>query len=141
MGATQPRMRLGSSGSTQRPTCATLEAPRACLPFEPVGRRRALCGTVGGRPRRRHGINSAPLGRGRFKCRYDVLDNRRSDSSTLWDDVSASAAQFTLIRGGEAAFVSTEEAIEFVHRSPATVVRTVPGAGHSVQSDRPPSSP
>ena len=81
--------------------------------------------------------NSRPAAQGGFEWRYDLLDKGRNDSSRLWDDVSASAAHFTLVRGGLSGFVSTEDVAEFVHRSPATAIRTVPGAGHSVQSDRP----
>jgi pimeloyl-ACP methyl ester carboxylesterase len=43
----------------------------------------------------------------------------------------------TLVRGGVSAFVTDEDAEEFVRRSPSAQVHLVPGAGHSVQSDAP----
>lgn len=42
-----------------------------------------------------------------------------------------------LVRGSESAFVTDEDAQEFVRRHPATRVEVVPGAGHSVQCDQP----
>ena len=73
---------------------------------------------------------------GRWEWRYD---RRRSlsDFSPLWDDVSAAAMPLTLVRGGRSAFVTDEDAQEFLRRSPSAQVLTVPEAGHSVQSDAP----
>jgi pimeloyl-ACP methyl ester carboxylesterase len=42
-----------------------------------------------------------------------------------------------LVRGGASAFVTDEDAAEFLRRSPSAQVHVVPGAGHSVQSDAP----
>jgi pimeloyl-ACP methyl ester carboxylesterase len=59
------------------------------------------------------------------------------DFSPLWDDVSAATMPLTLVRGGASAFVTDEDAEEFLRRSPSARVHVVPGAGHSVQSDAP----
>ena len=42
-----------------------------------------------------------------------------------------------LVRGGDSAFVADADEQEFLRRHPTARSRTVPGAGHSVQSDRP----
>ncbi|MFF2110713.1 alpha/beta fold hydrolase [Rhodococcus koreensis] len=81
--------------------------------------------------------NSRPSAGGGFEWRYDVLSEGPSDSSALWEDVSASSARFTLVRGGDSVLVSDDDTAEFLRRSASTVVLTVPEAGHSVQSDRP----
>lgn len=55
----------------------------------------------------------------------------------LWDDLSASAAPMTLVRGGASMFTHDDDVEEFVRRKPGTPVHVVEGSGHSVQSDRP----
>jgi esterase len=42
-----------------------------------------------------------------------------------------------LVRGGDSAFVADADEREFLRRHPQARSQTVPGAGHSVQSDRP----
>ena len=73
---------------------------------------------------------------GRWEWRYDRLRDL-GDFSPLWDDVSAAAMPLTLVRGGRSAFVTDEDAGEFLRRSPSTQVHLVSGGGHSVQSDAP----
>ena len=55
----------------------------------------------------------------------------------LWDDLSASTAPMTLVRGGASMFTHDDDVEEFVRRKPGTPVHVVDGSGHSVQSDRP----
>jgi esterase len=74
---------------------------------------------------------------GRWEWRYDVMKGPPSDYAGLWDDVEAARMPLTLVRGGASAFVSDEDAAEFVRRHPGTHVEVVPGSGHSVQSDAP----
>jgi pimeloyl-ACP methyl ester carboxylesterase len=73
---------------------------------------------------------------GRWEWRYDVMD-APSDYTDLWADVEAARMPLTLVRGGASAFVSDEDAAEFVRRHPSAHVEIVPGSGHSVQSDAP----
>jgi esterase len=76
---------------------------------------------------------------GRWVWRYDR--NRPAgdtgDLVDLWADLSRAPAPFTLVRGGDSAFVSDSDAAEFSRRRPEADVHVVPGSGHSVQSDQP----
>jgi pimeloyl-ACP methyl ester carboxylesterase len=51
--------------------------------------------------------------------------------------VSAATIPLTLVRGDASAFVTDEDAEEFLRRSPSAQVHVVADAGHSVQSDAP----
>jgi pimeloyl-ACP methyl ester carboxylesterase len=73
---------------------------------------------------------------GRVQWRYDKL-RETIEPEPLWDALSASTIAFTLVRGGASPFVTDDDAAEIVRRRPGTEVATVPGAGHSVQSDAP----
>jgi esterase len=80
---------------------------------------------------------------GRWGWRYDRLDrrplgaaDRQAFIDQLWQHVSDISAPLMLVRGGASAFVSDEDANEFVRRQPSARVEVVEGAGHSVQSDR-----
>jgi esterase len=55
----------------------------------------------------------------------------------LWDELSATTAPMTLVRGGASLFTHDDDVAEFVRRKPGTAVHVVPGSGHSVQSDGP----
>jgi esterase len=102
-------------------------------------------------------VAAAPPSRPRSSLRRGVIHNSRQDAdgrwvwrydrqraagdgsgyTPLWDDLSRAAAPFTLVRGGDSAFVSDEDAAEFGRRRPEAQVHVVPGSGHSVQSDQP----
>jgi esterase len=55
----------------------------------------------------------------------------------LWNSVDAIVAPITLVLGGASSVVGPEDVEEFLRRQPTTEVRTVDGAGHSIQGDRP----
>jgi esterase len=42
-----------------------------------------------------------------------------------------------LVVGGDSVHVADEDVAEFSRRQPGLTVEVVPGAGHSIQSDRP----
>jgi esterase len=73
---------------------------------------------------------------GRWVWRYD-RQQVHGDFATLWDDLSASAAPMTLVRGGRSPFVTDRDAAEFARRKPGLAQHLVPHAGHSIQSDAP----
>ncbi|WP_233528547.1 alpha/beta fold hydrolase [Antrihabitans stalagmiti] len=73
---------------------------------------------------------------GQWTWRYDVLD-KAMDFSPLWSAVRDSSIPTLLVRGGNSRFVTDDDAAELVRESPSAVVKTVAGAGHSIQSDRP----
>jgi esterase len=85
--------------------------------------------------------NARPAPDGTWIWRYDRARNQGARTAegfnALWDDVSASAAPMTLVRGGASLFTHDEDIEEFLHRKPGTPVHVVDGAGHAVQSDRP----
>ncbi|PHV66560.1 alpha/beta fold hydrolase [Williamsia muralis] len=80
--------------------------------------------------------NTRELDDGRVQWRYDKM-RESIEPGPLWDALSASTIPFTLVRGGASAFVTDDDAAEIVRRRPGTEVISVPGAGHSVQSDAP----
>lgn len=55
----------------------------------------------------------------------------------LWQDVSAVAAPFTLVRGALSPVVDDGDVAELRRRQPDVEVLVVDGAGHSIQGDRP----
>lgn len=85
--------------------------------------------------------NARPAEDGTWIWRYDRARNQGASTAdgfnALWDDVSASTAPMTLVRGGASLFTHDEDIEEFLRRKPGTPVHVVDGAGHAVQSDRP----
>lgn len=73
---------------------------------------------------------------GQWTWRYDALD-KAVDFSPLWSVVRDSSIPTLLVRGGNSPFVTDADAAQLVRESPTTVVKTIAGAGHSIQSDRP----
>ena len=80
--------------------------------------------------------NTRELDDGRVQWRYDKIRDS-IEPGPLWDALSASTIPLTLVRGGASAFVTDTDAEEIVRRRPGSEVISVPGAGHSVQSDAP----
>jgi pimeloyl-ACP methyl ester carboxylesterase len=84
--------------------------------------------------------NSRRLPDGRWAWRYDAIgrpEDGPPDFTPLWEDVAALEVPALLVRGGDSAFVADADEREFLRRHPQARSQTVPGAGHSVQSDRP----
>ncbi|HMD45829.1 MAG TPA: alpha/beta hydrolase [Acidimicrobiales bacterium] len=81
---------------------------------------------------------------GRWTWRYDLFPKEgeepregAGDFTGLWEDVSAITVPVMLVLGGDSVFVTGDDVTEFRRRCPHVRVETVPGSGHSVQSDRP----
>ena len=81
--------------------------------------------------------NARQLPGGRWAWRYDRQTASRELFEQLWQDVSRIDVPVALVRGGNSAHVSDEDAAEFAGRRPGLAVEVIDGAGHSVQSDRP----
>ena len=81
--------------------------------------------------------NSRRLDNGSWTWRYDAI-RTVPDFDALWDDVDASSAPITLVRGGKSGFVSDEDAAELSRRARHfRTAHVVDNSGHSVQSDQP----
>jgi pimeloyl-ACP methyl ester carboxylesterase len=130
----------GAMSTQQRGTTALIAGPRAFDSLEEM-----IDNAVGASPRRpasavRRGVvhNTRQLADGRWAWRYDDQGSRGApDYRLLWDDLSATTAPMMLVKGGDSAFVTPDDLAEFRRRRPDALVEEVPGAGHSVQSDRP----
>ena len=59
------------------------------------------------------------------------------DFATLWDDVSKLTVPLMLVRGGDSGVVGDEDVAALRGRQPDVRIKTVEGAGHSIQGDRP----
>jgi pimeloyl-ACP methyl ester carboxylesterase len=81
--------------------------------------------------------NSRRLPDGRWVWRYDRFSAAPNAFEPLWDEVSRIDVPVGLIRGGDSNFVSDEDVAKFAALCPQLTVDIVPGAGHSVHSDRP----
>lgn len=56
---------------------------------------------------------------------------------SLWDDLGSVAVPVTLARGGDSPVVDDADVAELRRRLPAADIVVVPGAGHSIQGDKP----
>src|SRR6201996_40624 len=132
------QLRQQSMTPTERGTTALVRGPASFATFEEIVNLTAAAAPHRPLPNIRRGVrhNTRQREDGGWEWRYDRLRGL-DDFSPLWDDVSAAAMPLTLVRGGASAFVTDEDAAEFLRRSPSTQVHVVPGAGHSVQSDAP----
>jgi pimeloyl-ACP methyl ester carboxylesterase len=86
--------------------------------------------------------NARELPDGRWIWRYDPMRSWRlaggaPDFSALWEEVSRLRIPVLLVRGGVSGVVSEDDVAELRRRQPAVHLAVVPGAGHSVQGDRP----
>jgi esterase len=123
---------------TQRGTIALAQGERSYPDFASM-----LEATIATAPHRdrdslRRGVfhNSKRLPDGSWTWRYDSV-RKLTDFIVLWDDVSKLTMPVTLVRGGASVFVTADDIAEFTRRCPSLQVHTVPGSGHSVQSDAP----
>jgi len=84
--------------------------------------------------------NARRLNDGSWVWRYDRLfgdADPRPRIATLWADLGRIAVPAMLVRGALSPVVTDEAAAGFRRTVPDGRVETVPGAGHSVQSDQP----
>ena len=94
--------------------------------------------------------NAAPRADGRWVWRHqrsapatparaaDLDGEPRPDFGELWTDLAGIAVPITLARGMEAGSVVTDDEVERLHSlHPTARVVEFPGAGHSIQGDRP----
>jgi len=86
--------------------------------------------------------NAKRLANGHWGWRYDLFGDEKggrttSDFTPLWEDVSRITVPVMLVLGGDSKFVSDGHVSEMRRRLPQLRVEIVPGAGHSVQSDKP----
>jgi pimeloyl-ACP methyl ester carboxylesterase len=132
------QLRQQSMTQAERGTTALVRGPASFATFEEIVNLTAAAAPHRPLPNIRRGVrhNTRQREDGGWEWRYDRLRDL-GDFSPLWDDVSAATIPLTLVRGGASAFVTDEDAAEFLRRSPSTQVHVVPGAGHSVQSDAP----
>jgi pimeloyl-ACP methyl ester carboxylesterase len=134
--------RIGPLTEEQRGTTALIGGPPSFASLEEMVEL-----AVRASPRRpaaavRRGVvhNSRRLPDGRWAWRYDTIGRPGAgpvNFSPLWDDVADLRMPALLVRGGDSAFVADADEQEFLRRAPHAAGETVPGAGHSVQSDRP----
>ncbi|NDZ93020.1 alpha/beta hydrolase [Streptomyces sp. SID6673] len=73
---------------------------------------------------------------GRWVWRYDRFREAPA-AQPIWDDLAATTAPMTLVRGGRSHFTTDEDAERFRDRPGPTDIITIAEAGHSVQSDAP----
>jgi pimeloyl-ACP methyl ester carboxylesterase len=83
--------------------------------------------------------NARPLKDGRWVWRYDRMRpvDGQLDFSDLWPELSAVQAPTMLVLGEQSGVVPEPDVVEFLTRMPTARLERVPGAGHSVQGDRP----
>ncbi|SHN39845.1 alpha/beta fold hydrolase [Cryptosporangium aurantiacum] len=81
--------------------------------------------------------NARQLPSGRWAWRYDRQTASPEVYERLWDDLSRIDVPIALVPGGDSDFVGRADIAEFAGRQPGATVEMIPGAGHSVQSDRP----
>jgi len=134
--------RTAAMDDRERGTTALIGGPQSFATIEEMVEL-----AVAASPRRppaavRRGVvhNSRRLPDGRWAWRYDSIgrpEDRPMDFTPLWADLAALRMPALLVRGGASAFVTDDDEREFLRRMPGARAETVPGAGHSVQSDRP----
>jgi esterase len=83
--------------------------------------------------------NARELEDGRWAWRHDFTASLTdsADFRGLWNDVGALSIPAMLVTGGDSAFVSATDLVEFTSRAPTARVESIAEAGHSVQSDQP----
>ncbi len=134
-GAAHARMTRSERGATQ-----LISGPRSFASLEQM-----VDLAVQASPRRpasavRRGVqhNARRDPDGTWTWRYDPrIGSAQGSHATLWDDVPRLSMPVMLVRGGDSAFVTTEDLAEATARLPTLRVEVVPGAGHAVQSDQP----
>jgi pimeloyl-ACP methyl ester carboxylesterase len=119
---------------------ALLRGPRHFASFEAMVS--AAAATSPARPiddvRRGVRNNARANDDGSWRWKYDSLDRvTGADSSPLWGDLKATRARIALMRGQHSRFVTAEQISQLEAVRPDATQFVIPGAGHSVQSDRP----
>ncbi|MHB1709856.1 MAG: alpha/beta fold hydrolase [Acidimicrobiales bacterium] len=65
------------------------------------------------------------------------LHEESAGFGALWDDLARTTMPISLVRGGLSPVVDDADVAELTRRRPDAEVTVVPGAGHSIQGDRP----
>lgn len=130
--------RLAQLSREQRGSIALVAGPRTYATFTEMLDATAAASPARSRTSLRRGVlhNAHRDSSGQWTWRYDALD-KAMDFSPLWSVVRDSSIPTLLVRGGNSPFVTDADAAQLVRESPTTVVKTIAGAGHSIQSDRP----
>jgi pimeloyl-ACP methyl ester carboxylesterase len=87
--------------------------------------------------------NAKALPTGEWTWRWDPHRTVGPDAdgeirfARLWSAIEAGTAPLTLLQGGDSPIVDDADLAELRRRRPDAVVIVVPGAGHSIQGDRP----
>jgi pimeloyl-ACP methyl ester carboxylesterase len=126
--------------SQQRGDADLMRGPRTF-----ASREEMIDASVRASPRRpvsavRRGVihNTRQLPDGTWVWRYDrPSPNFAMSVSDLWEDVARLTMPTMLVTGDESAFVTADDLAELARRLPRIRIKTVTGAGHSVQSDQP----
>jgi pimeloyl-ACP methyl ester carboxylesterase len=133
------RARTGGMTAEQRGTTTLLDGPADFASLDAMVDLASAAAPSRPQGSMRRGVvhNAHRLPDGRWTWRYDRVRATSEAFEQLWDDANGLTVPVTLIRGGDSVFVAAEDVAEFRTRVPHLVVDVVPGAGHSVQSDRP----
>lgn len=134
----------GTDVAKAEPIVAFVSGPESFASFDAILERTVRFNPTRSASSLRRGVlhNARELPDGRWTWRYDPMRSWRlaggaPDFRSLWEDVSKLRAPVLLVRGGLSGVVAEEDVAEFRRRQPALRVHVVPGAGHSVQGDRP----
>jgi pimeloyl-ACP methyl ester carboxylesterase len=134
----------GTDHAKAEPIIAFVSGPESFESFDAILERTLRFNPTRSVASLRRGVlhNARELPDGRWSWRYDPMRSWRlegdaPDFSALWEDVSRLRAPVLLVRGGVSGVVSEQDVAEFRRRQPSLRVHVVPGAGHSVQGDRP----
>jgi pimeloyl-ACP methyl ester carboxylesterase len=142
-----PRLALvditpGLDRARAEPILAFLDGPPRFDSFQEI-LDRTIAFSPGRSPSARHrGVlhNTRQLPDGSWSWRWDPGAASRADaagSEALWPLVDAISVPVLLLRGSRSRVASDADAAEFLRRQPLAQVEVVPGAGHSIQGDRP----
>jgi uncharacterized protein (TIGR02118 family) len=134
----------GTDHAKAEPIIAFVSGPESFDSFDSILERTLRFNPTRSVSSMRRGVlhNARELPDGRWTWRYDPMRSWRlaggaPDFSALWEEVSRLRIPVLLVRGGVSGVVSEDDVAEFRRRQPAVHLAVVPGAGHSVQGDRP----
>jgi pimeloyl-ACP methyl ester carboxylesterase len=137
----------GANALEAQPVAAFVAGPESFASFDEILARTIAHNRTRSESSLRRGVlhNARPREDGRWVWRYDRLNRVRSAAASgddlgfgvLWENVSRLRAPLLLVRGALSGVVDDADVAELRRRQPGAEVVLVPGAGHSVQGDRP----